>query len=155
MLAESTTQRRYDDFGRKVVEINPDRGITLYRYDEASRMIARIDETRTTTRYTYDNANRLTALGADKEANLVQYHYQGQQLTEVISTADGKPEHAVERTQYQYNALGQITQERRWVARVDAQGAAMPQAASVPSIAQAGLTFTTSNTYDEVGHLTG
>jgi RHS repeat-associated protein len=160
------TERRYDDFGRKMVEVNPDRGVTLYRYDVAGRLIARIDETQSTTRYTYDHANRLIALGADQEPNLVQYRYRGQQLVEVVSTTDGKPEHATERTEYRIDGLGQVTQERRWIARVAAQldGAALVNVAAsgpaakvgvpgVPGVTLAGLTFTTSSRYDEAGRL--
>jgi len=37
------TERRYDDFGSKVMEANADRGVTLYQHDVAGRMVARID----------------------------------------------------------------------------------------------------------------
>ncbi|WP_082488822.1 hypothetical protein [Duganella sp. Leaf61] len=63
------TERRYDDFGSKVMEANADRGVTLYQHDVAGRMVARIDQTGNTVRFTYDHANRLPAL--------THYRYQG------------------------------------------------------------------------------
>jgi RHS repeat-associated protein len=159
------TQQRHDDFGRKIVEVNPDRGITLYRYDVAGRPIAKIDETQTTTRYTYDHANRLIALGADKQPNLVQYRYLGMRLVDAVSTIDGDPGHATERTQYQHNAFGQVTQETRWIAKVDALPQSVAQlgvrsAVTAPPLNTArpmpplrGLTFTTKTAYDDAGRL--
>jgi RHS repeat-associated protein len=146
-----TTIRRYDDFGRKVAETNPDRGAMLYRHDEAGRLVARIDESGTTTRYRYDHANRLLALGADKQTDLVQYHYQGMRLSEMVSTVDGRAEHAIERTQYQRNSLGQVTQERRWIARVDQQGSieGVQTISARPAYPLQGLTFITGSSYDD------
>ncbi|MET3120335.1 RHS repeat-associated protein, partial [Undibacterium sp. GrIS 1.8] len=153
------TQRRYDDFGRKIVEINPDRGISLYRYDAAGRLIAKIDDTHITTRYTYDYANRLIALGSDNTPTQVQYRYQGQRLTEVISSPDGKAEHATERTSYQIDGFGQITQESKWIAKVnqpvkqDKQGKQNDPEKMIPSSPLTGLSFITSSRYDEAGRL--
>jgi YD repeat-containing protein len=137
-----TTKRIFDDFGRKVAEINPDRGVALYRYDAASRMAARIDETGVTTRYSWDHANRLVSLGADKNLSLVQYRYDGMHLTEVIGTPDGKPEHAAERATYETNAFGQIVKEVRWMLKVDGK-----------HLDNAALTFVTRSTYDDAGRL--
>jgi YD repeat-containing protein len=159
------TQQRYGDFGRKIGEVNPDRGIVLYRHHVAGRVIARIDETQSTTRYTYDHANRLTALGIEKVSNLMQFHYQGLLLMGVVGTIDGNPEHATERTQYQYNALGQVTQETRWIAKVDA----LPQSAEAQQVKVSdaaekagvskgsqslpGLTFIPQTAYDDAGRI--
>jgi RHS repeat-associated protein len=160
-----STERRYDDFGRRIVEVNPDRGITLYRHDAAGRVIARIDETQSTTRYTYDHANRLTALGVDKVSNLIQYGYRGRLLMGVVSTIDGNPQHAIEQTQYQYNALGQVTQETRWIAKVDAlpqsveaQQVKVSDTAETIDISKvtgtlSGLTFITQTAYDDAGRI--
>lgn len=137
------TLRRYDDFGRKVMETDPDHGITLFSYDAADHMLARIDETRVTTRYTYDHANRLLALGADQQANVVQYRYEGQRLVSVVSTSDGKPEHAIDRTEYQHDAFGLVIKETRWFASLT------PQSDQV----SVGLSFVTTSAYDEAGRL--
>jgi YD repeat-containing protein len=131
----------------------------------AGRVIARIDETQSTTRYTYDHANRLTALGVDKVSNLVQYGYRGRLLMGVVSTIDGNPQHAIEQTQYQYNALGQVTQETRWIAKVDA----LPQSVEAQQVKVSdtaekadvsrvtgslpGLTFITQTAYDNAGRI--
>ena len=140
------TLRRYDDFGRKTFEVDPDHGITLFRHDAAGRLIARIDETLSTTRYSYDHASRLIAVGADQEPNLVQYRYRGRQLSEVVSTLDGNPKHATERTEYQRDAMGQVIKETRWLAnvapRADAAGAASP-----------GLSVVTTSDYDDAGRM--
>jgi len=135
------TEQRYDDFGRKVVEVNPDRGMTVYKYDAGGRLLALVDESRSVIRYRYDHANRLVAAGAGKETDLVQYHYQGMRRSEIVTTVDGKREHATEIVGYAYDAFGQVTQETRWMARVDGTSAA-------------GLTFVTHNTYDAAGRLT-
>jgi RHS repeat-associated protein len=158
-----TTQQRYDDFGRKIAEVSPDRGITLYRYDVAGRLIAKIDETQTTTRYSYDHVNRLVTLGADKELNLVQYRYQGKHLIEVVGTIDGNVEHATERTNYQYNALGALIQETRWISRVDAlqkwadaeqkNASAKADKTGKTPWSLPGLTFITRNEYDDAGRM--
>jgi YD repeat-containing protein len=120
-------------------------------------LIAKIDETQTITRYSYDHANRLVALGADKETGLVQYRYQGRQLIEVIDTIDGNPEHATERTRYQYNGLGAVIQETRWIARGDAasqtQGFKISAAADKRTLPSPGLKFTTATGYDEAGRV--
>ena len=146
-----TTQSRYDDFGRKVAEISPDRGVTLYRHDAAGRVIARIDESQTTTRYTYDNANRLVALGADKQLDLVQYRYQGQQLKEVITTTDGKPEHATEKTEYEFDALGRVTQERQWIGGLEGQALGTPALYPIHPV-EARITPPAAPVFPLVGH---
>jgi RHS repeat-associated protein len=109
-------------------------------------MIARIDEALVTTRFTFDNASRLLAVGADKQPNLTQYQYRGRQLVNVISTPDGKPEHATERTTYDRDALGQVIRETRWIANVSSA----PGAGTNTSH---GLTFITANAYDDAGRL--
>jgi RHS repeat-associated protein len=152
-----TTQLRYDDFGRKIAEVNPDRGIRLYRHDGAGRVMASIDETHSATRYTYDHANRLIAMGADQQTNLVQYRYQGSRLIGVIHTMDGNPEHAAERIQYRHNAFGQVMQETRWIAKVDSlpavgdKGAGNAPAES--TVPLAGLSFITHTAYDDAGRM--
>jgi RHS repeat-associated protein len=135
------TQRRYDDFGRKIAEVNPDRGAILYRYDAAGHMIAKIDDSGGISRYAYDHAGRLTGVGQDKTTDLVRYRYDGQRVVDVIATPDGNADHAAERTSYQYNAWGSVTKEVRWLRRVD--GAAQDD----------GLRFITLNRYDDVGRL--
>ncbi|MYN08012.1 DUF6765 family protein [Pseudoduganella aquatica] len=134
------TERRYDDFGRKVMEANADRGATLFMYDQAGHVLARIDESGSATRYRYDNAGRLLALGRDQHTELVRYRYQGWRLLETSSGADGKEEHALERTTYVYDAFGQVLSEQRWLARPDGK-------------AGQGLRFVTGSRYDEAGHL--
>ncbi|PHV04082.1 hypothetical protein CSQ96_27605 [Janthinobacterium sp. BJB412] len=140
------TLRRYDDFGHKVFEADPDRGVNLYRYDAAGRPVARIDETLATTRYTYDNAGRLLAVGKDKIANLLQYQYRGSKLASMLSTTDGNPAHTAERLDYQYDAMGQLIRETRWLANVG-------QKAGATRAGLAGLRFVTANEYDEAGRL--
>lgn len=135
------TLRRYDDFGLKVFEADPDRGVTLFRYDAAGRPLVRIDETGTATSYTFDHAGRLLAVGKDKITNLLQYRYRGSRLAGMVSTTDGNPAHAVERLEYQYDALGQKTKETRWLADVTAR------------TASEGLLFITRYEYDEAGRL--
>ncbi|MES2161636.1 MAG: RHS repeat-associated core domain-containing protein [Pseudomonadota bacterium] len=141
------TLRRYDDFGLKVFEADPDRGVALFRYDAAGRLIVRIDETNSATRYTYDNAGRLLAVGKDKLTNLLQYRYRGGRLASMVSTTDGDPAHATERLEYQYDAMGQMTKETRWLADVAARDGAGN------SFASKGLLFVTRNEYDEAGRL--
>jgi RHS repeat-associated protein len=140
------TVRRYDDFGQKIMEADPDHGITLFRYDAAGHMVARIDEAMVTTRFTFDHANRLLAVGADKLPNLMQYQYRGRQLVNMISTPDGKPEHATERTAYERDALGQVIRETRWIANVS-------PAPGTATNTLHGVTFITANTYDDAGRL--
>lgn len=135
------TLRRYDDFGLKVFEADPDRGVTLFRYDVAGRPLVRIDETGTATSYSYDHAGRLLAVGKDKITNLLQYRYRGSRLAGMVSTTDGNPAHAVERLEYQYDALGQKTKETRWLADVTAR------------TASEALLFITRYEYDEAGRL--
>jgi len=135
------TERRYDDFGRKVVEVNPDRGMTVYQYDVSGRLLARADESHSVARYRYDHANRLVAAGSDKDVDLVQYHYRGMRRSEIVTTSDGKREHATEVVGYAFDAFGQVTEETRWMARVD-------------GASTADLTFVTHNTYDAAGRLT-
>ena len=138
-----STLRRHDDFGLKVFDADPDRGVTLYRYDAAGRLLARIDETQSTTRYTYDHAGRLLAVGKDKLANLLQYRYRGSQLAGMVSTPDGDPAHATERLAFEYDAMGQLTMETRWLADVGIASGAAAQ----------GLRFVTRYEYDEAGRL--
>jgi RHS repeat-associated protein len=140
------TVRRYDDFGQKIMEADPDHGITLFRYDAAGHMVARIDEAMVTTRFTFDHANRLLAVGADKLPNLMQYQYRGRQLVNMISTPDGKPEHATERTAYERDALGQVIRETRWIANVS-------PAPGTATNTLHGVTFITANIYDDAGRL--
>ncbi len=140
-----TTLRRFDDFGRKVFEADPDRGVTLFQYDAAGRPLVRIDETQSATRYSYDHAGRLLAVGKDKVANLLQYRYRGSRLVNMVGTPDGKPEHATEKVDYQYDALGQLIRESRWLAGPEPTGAVRASTT--------GLLFVTSNEYDEAGRL--
>jgi RHS repeat-associated protein len=134
--------RRYDDFGRKVMEADPDHGITIFRHDAAGQVVARIDETMVATRFTYDHAGRLLAMGADKEPNLVQYRYRGSHLQGVVSTPDGKPEHATERTEYERDAFGRVIRETHWLANVAPRTGAAT-----------GFSFVTTSDYDEAGRL--
>ena len=140
------TVRRYDDFGQKIMEADPDHGITLFRYDAAGHIVARIDEAMITTRFTFDHANRMLAVGADKQPNLMQYQYRGRQLVNMISTPDGKPEHATERTAYERDALGEVILETRWIASVS-------PAPGTGTNTLPGVTFITANTYDDAGRL--
>lgn len=140
------TVRRYDDFGQKIMEADPDHGATLFRYDAAGRMVARIDEAMVTTRFTFDHANRMLAVGADKQPDLMQYQYRGRQLVNMISTPDGKPEHATERNSYERDALGQVIRETRWMANLSSAPAAETNNSH-------GLTFITVNGYDNAGRL--
>lgn len=136
------TTRRYDDFGRKVMEADPDRGVTLFRHDKAGRVVVRIDETMIATRFAYDHANRLVAVGADSKPNLVQYRYRGTHLLDVIDSPDGSVAHPTERTVYERDAFGRVIKETRWLANVT------PKAGG-PS----GFTFITTSEYDESGRL--
>jgi RHS repeat-associated protein len=157
-----TTQRLYDDFGRKTMETNPDRGVTLYRYDLADRLIAKIDQTLVTTRYTYDYANRLIASGIDKQPNQTQYRYQGRQLVEIVSKAGPELDQITERTQYKFDAMHQLKEERRWIAKVsdlnnnhdhhpsnNPNDGSSPTTPTIPN----GIEFITKNTYDDSGRL--
>jgi len=137
------TKRIYDDFGQKVLEADPDHGAKLFRHDAAGRVIASIDETLVATRYTFDHADRLIAAGSEKQTGLVQYRYQGRQLTTVTSTPDGNPEHASERIAYERDALGRVIKETQWLASVTPQS----------GTASAGVHFVTASSYDEAGRL--
>lgn len=147
------TERRYDDFGRKVFEASPDRGTMLYAYDAAGRLVARIDEGGVATRYRYDHAGRLLALGADRQPDLVRYAWQGRRLESVVSTAADAPGRVVERIDYDYDAFGQQVRERRWIARVDDAGPGVRKVAARAGTAP-GLTFVTTQEYDAAGRLT-
>jgi RHS repeat-associated protein len=138
------TLRRYDDFGRKVIEADPDRGITIFRHDAAGHVVARIDEAMIATRFAYDHAGRLLTMGADDKPDLVQYRYRGRQLIGMISTPDGNVAHATERTNYERDAFGRVTKETRWLANVaPSAGAAV------------GFNFVTTSEYDQAGRLAG
>ena len=136
-----TTQRRYDDFGRKMLEVNGDRGIDLFYYDAAGRLLVRSDGRGAITRFAYDVQGRMLSVGSDKIAGLVQYRYLGRRLVEVLATPDGKAEHATERTLYRHDAIGQVLEERRSMARMDAAPGQPP------------LQFITASEYDEAGRL--
>jgi len=136
-----TTLRRFDDFGRPMLEISPDRGVTLYFHDPAGRLLVRSDGRGNETRYRHDLQGRLVAVGTTAIPELTRYRYVGKRLADIVATPDGKEEHATERTSYRYDALGQVLEEKRWFARVDAGNDA------------AGLSFVTSNTYDAAGRL--
>ena len=135
------TRRRYDDFGRKMFEVNGDRGVILFFYDAAGRLLVRSDGAGGNTRYTYNLQGHLLSVGSDKVAGLVQYRYLGRRLVEVFATPDGKPEHATERTTYRHDAIGQVLEERRTMARVD----------TAPG--SGGLLFVTATEYDEAGRV--
>lgn len=137
------TRRVYDDFGQKVLEADPDHGAKLFRHDAAGHVIASIDETLVATRYTFDHADRLIAAGSDKRMDLIQYRYQGRQLTTVTSTPDGNPKHATERVEYERDALGRVIKETQWLASV------MSQSGS----ASTGVRFVTASSYDDAGRL--
>ena len=149
----ATTRRLYDDFGRKIAETSPDRGVTLYQHDLAGRTVARIDETGVTLRYRYDHADRLVAMGVDRSPELVTYTYQGMRLLGTTTVAEADPKQVIERTLYRTNALGQVTAETRWMAKVDAPGTAAGTAKTGPA-GLTGLTFTTRYTYDGAGRPT-
>lgn len=146
-----TTTRRYDDFGRMVAELNPDRGTVLFRHDAAGHVVARIDDSGSVTRYAFDQSGRLATLGVDTQPELVRYRYEGRHLAEVVSTTDGRPAHATELTEYRRDGFGQVTRERRWVARLDAAGGAGNMAAA--SAPPPGLAFVTDSRYDDAGRL--
>ncbi len=136
-----TTLRRFDDFGRPMLEVSPDRGVTLYFHDAAGRLLVRSDGAGNETRFRHDLRGRLVAVGTTATPELTRYRYLGRRLTDIVAAPDGKPEHASERTSYRYDALGQVLEEKRWYARVDIQNDT------------AGLSFVTTNTYDEAGRL--
>jgi RHS repeat-associated protein len=136
-----TTVRRFDDFGRTVLEVSPDRGVTLYFHDEAGRMLVRSDGRGNDTRYRYDAQDHLVAVGTTAHPELTRFRYLGRHLVEVVGTTDGNPAHARERTRYRYDAFGQLLEEIRWFARIDVKDD------------KTGLTFVTTNTYDEAGRL--
>ena len=136
-----STRRRYDDFGRKMFEVNGDRGVVLFFYDAAGRLLVRSDGAGANTRFSYNLQGRLLTVGSDKVAALVQYRYLGRRLVEVLTTPDGKPEHATERTTYQHDAIGLVLEERRTMARVNA-------APGAPA-----LQFVTISEYDAAGRL--
>jgi RHS repeat-associated protein len=142
------TNRRYDDFGAKVMESNGDRGLTAFRYDAAGRMVAKLDPSGTVTRYSYDHTGRLTALGTDQLPNLVQYRYRGLRLAEVITSSDGQPAHATERIEYETDPFGQVVREQRWIGPIAGAGAG-----AQPAMAAGGLTFVTAYQYDDAGRL--
>lgn len=146
------TERRYDDFGRKVVEASPDRGLMLYVHDAAGRVTARVDESMVTTRYRYDHAGRLTALGADSDVDLVRYSYQGSHMVNMISTVDGNFDQTVERISNRYDALGQLVGDERWIARVREPTVGVVKTGT-RNTGGPGLTFTTERQYDEAGRL--
>ena len=135
------TSVRYDDFGRKMLEVNADRGVTLYYYDAASRLLVRSDGRGNTVRFAYDVQGHMLSAGSDKVAGLTQYRYLGRRLVEVLSTPDGKAEHATERTSYRHDALGQVREERRWLARTGGPAGA------------GGLLFVTRTEYDDAGRV--
>jgi RHS repeat-associated protein len=134
--------RRYDDFGRKVAEGDPDHGLTIFRHDAAGHVVARVDEALAVSRYVYDHAGRLLSMGMGDRPNLVQYRYQGRQLSSMVSTPDGKPEHATERVDYECDGFGRVLKETRWLANVAQQPGA-------PS----GFRFVTVSRYDDAGRL--
>ena len=136
-----TTLRRFDDFGRPMLEVSPDRGVTLYFHDAAGRLLVRSDGAGNETRFRHDLRGNLLAVGTTAIPELTRYRYVGRRLVEIVGTPDGKLEHAAERTTYRYDALGQLLQEKRWYARMGVRNDTV------------GLSFLTTSTYDEAGRL--
>ncbi|MCS0581071.1 DUF6531 domain-containing protein [Massilia pinisoli] len=135
------TVRRFDDFGRLVVEANPDRGVTVFQYDASGQVVARYDGRGNEARYRYDLQHHVVAVGTAAAPELTRYRYVGRRLMEVLATPDGDASHATERTSYRYDAFGHVLEEKRWLARADVRGD------------RTGLTFTTTNSYDAAGRL--
>lgn len=68
---------RYDGFSRRVVENDPDRGISRLYYDAASNLIRTVDAKGQTVQYEYDGANRIKReyRSADSRSPDVEYFY--------------------------------------------------------------------------------
>jgi len=148
------TRRLYDDFGQRVMEASPDRGVTLYVHDAAGRLAARIDETRHVTRYQHDAAGRLVALGEDGAPELVRFHYAGGALAELRASADGDPAHAVEVRRYRRDAFGRVVEESHWHALPEpaaAPPAGLMRTAARTAPPRLGLSYRSATAYDAAG----
>ena len=116
-----TTEYQYNGFGDKVAQISPDTGKTVFEHDTVGNVIAQIDARGVTTRYQYDLLNRLTVVDHEDDALDIAYVYDGS------VGDDGKTEpqgdnligrlasvtDASGSTQYAYNTLGQVVEERK------------------------------------------
>jgi len=111
------TQYSTDDLGNVLKQVSPDSGTTTYHYDVAGDLVQQTDANSQTTTYTYDALNRVTqALYADGTQD--QYTYDSgvnavgrvSQLTSLDSNTE-----ATATVQYDYNGFGEITQKRELV----------------------------------------
>ncbi len=146
------TQRRYDDFGRLILEANPDRGISLYMHDSAGHVVARMDDSGVGARYVYDQAGRLISVGSEKDDALIQYRYAGWRMVEMTAVDNTIDRRRLERVSYQYDTFGQITREQRWIAKVGHRSA-LGKGYKVALNESEGIYFITSNRYDDAGRL--
>jgi len=111
------TQYTDDDLGNVLKQVSPDSGTTTYHYDVPGNLVQQTDANGQTTTYTYDALSRITqALYADGTRD--QYTYDSgvnavgrlSQLTSLDSNAV-----ATATVQYDYNGFGEIIQKRELV----------------------------------------
>lgn len=150
-----------DDFGRIIMNQHPDSGIKIAEYDTVNHttavyqldvktlskqrsthaqydVLGRITEERHINHAPQQSKQTTTHQSTTADAEIISYQYQGTRLTNISSPAQD--------THYQYNALGQLTQQT--VTLKDGNIAAQTHG----QVSKA-LTFTTDYTYDPFGRI--
>jgi len=104
-----TTTYTRNAYGEVIEQHSPDTGLTQYNYDEAGNQLNETRNDGTQVRYSYDAINRLTDIEYGFNTSLdVSFDYdQGSQGVGRLTSMSDAPGS----TQYQYDALGRITQK--------------------------------------------
>jgi len=74
-----------DDFGRTIVQHNPDTGTTHYKHDAAGNITSKTNAAGDTTVYSYDSANRVVMQSNRDGVSTLTYHSTNGQLIEVAN----------------------------------------------------------------------
>ncbi|EPJ48893.1 MAG: hypothetical protein OFPI_27180 [Osedax symbiont Rs2] len=142
-----TTRYKYNGFGERIVLISPDTGTTNYSYNSSGLLTSQVDARGIETQYSYDLLGRVTQINYPEDmANNISYQYDSysKEQSQNIGAKDvGVANFAIGRliqvqdpsgsSQYQYNALGQISQTNYRIADVN---------------------YETNNHYNQLGELT-
>jgi RHS repeat-associated protein len=98
----------YDDMGRLLAEISPDRGTTTYIYDSAGNVMQKSDGNGIVSHYTYDALNRLVYKGYPDAAEDVSVTY------DAGANGNGRRTgiaNTVEQTAFEYDRRGRLSGE--------------------------------------------
>lgn len=125
----------YDDFGRKLMQVDPQHGAVRYVWDLANHLIAEVNESGNVRRYEYDLAGHIVSYGLNKQPAYAQSRFDGSLPVEM--TGNG------ERKVWSYDSLGRLTEERHW----------LPPAKTSESVKVAEMLIITDVKYDERGRI--